>query len=77
MADGSEGRRLGAGSRHQHNDQVAGSFAGGNAATLGFLSDEQSKTYTVIDDPDGAKGSGAMTVANCINNKGQIVEFLR
>ncbi len=57
------------------SDDVVGSFTDGTGAMHGFLFDEQSKSYTVIDDPNGVKGPTAMTVANGINDKGQIVGF--
>ena len=36
---------------------------------------QQLVQYITIDDPNAATGSGSMTVANGINDKGQIVGF--
>jgi hypothetical protein len=58
-----------------NEDQVVGSYTDGTGAMHGFLFDEKSKSYTTIDDPNGVKGSGAMTVVNGINDKGQLVGF--
>ena len=58
-----------------NEDQVVGSFTDATGATHGFLFDEQSHSYTTIDDPNGVKGPTAMTVANGINDKGQVVGF--
>ena len=58
-----------------NEEQVVGSFTDGTGAMHGFLFDEQSKSYTVIDDPHGVKGPTAMTVVNGLNDKGQLTGF--
>jgi probable HAF family extracellular repeat protein len=56
--------------------QVVGSFTDGNGNTHGFLYNMKSANYTTIDDPHQSTTSGmSMTVANGINDKGQIVGF--
>jgi probable HAF family extracellular repeat protein len=55
--------------------EVVGSYTDASGATHGFLYDQSKNTYTTIDDPNGVKGSTAMTVANGINDKGQVVGF--
>jgi hypothetical protein len=50
-------------------DQVVGLFTDAHNVTLGFLYDQDSNSYTVIN------RSNTMTVANGINDKGQIVGF--
>jgi probable HAF family extracellular repeat protein len=58
-----------------NDDQVVGSFTDATGATHGFLFDDRSHDYTVIDDPNGVKGPAAMTVVNGINDKGQLTGF--
>ena len=58
-----------------NEDQVVGTYTDAGGAMHGFLFDEQSKTYATIDDPNGVKGTTAMTVLNGINDKGQVVGF--
>jgi hypothetical protein len=58
-----------------NEDQVVGTYTDAGGALHGFLFDEQSKTYATIDDPNGVKGTTAMTVLNGINDKGQVVGF--
>ncbi len=58
-----------------NEDQVVGSFTDASGAMHGFLFDEKSKAYTIIDDPKGVKGPTGMTVVNGINDKGQLVGF--
>jgi probable HAF family extracellular repeat protein len=55
--------------------EVVGSYTDASGATHGFLYDQSKNTYTTIDDPNGVKGSTAMTVANGINDKSQVVGF--
>jgi probable HAF family extracellular repeat protein len=55
--------------------EVVGSYTDATGATHGFLYDQSKNTYTTIDDPNGVKGTNAMTVANGINDKGQVVGF--
>ena len=58
--------------------QVVGSFTDAQNNTHGFLYNEKTASYTTIDDPNQAPSAGnptTMTVANGINDKGQIVGF--
>lgn len=58
-----------------NEDQVVGSFTDATGQTHGFLFDNESHHYTVIDDPNGVKGPTGMTVVNGINDKGQLTGF--
>jgi hypothetical protein len=55
--------------------EVVGSYVDTTGATHGFLYDQAKNTYTTIDDPNGITGPTGMTVANGINDKGQVVGF--
>ena len=58
-----------------NEDQVVGSYTDATGQMHGFLFDEQSKSYTTIDDPNGMKGPTGMTVVNGLNDKGQLTGF--
>lgn len=59
-----------------NNDrEVVGSYTDATGATHGLLYEQEKNSYTTIDDPNGMKGSTAMTVANGINDKRQVVGF--
>jgi len=54
-----------------NEDQVVGSYETvANGPMLGFVYDAQTNTYATVSD-----GTGAMTVLNGINDKGQVVGF--
>jgi hypothetical protein len=58
-----------------NEDQVVGSYTDSTGRMHGFLFDEQSKSYTTIDDPNSVKGPAGVTVVNGLNDKGQLTGF--
>lgn len=60
-----------------NEDQVVGSYTDSSGATHGFLYTQSNNSYTTINDPNAPQNAGmnTMTVANGINDKGQIVGF--
>lgn len=58
-----------------NEDHVVGSYTDATGRMHGFLFDQQSKSYTTIDNPNGVAGPTGMTVVNGINDKDQLVGF--